>query len=125
MPIDLLNLKPYTEKTKTPLFGLRNRLFGLTHKFFVHQTVIGGAEHGLTIVAPYEKENGHHYDIYFYDFVESRNPVAIISSGGDEVTFFYHEKDRVVKIHHTQEMLCEALAALYNSLREAALGKES
>lgn len=113
---------PVTQKTDTLLFGLRNRMFGLTVKFFPNQTVIGGTDHDLTIVIPHDKKTGQHHAIYFYDFAESRQPLAWINHCGNEVTFVYSERDHVVKIHHTQEMLCEAMASLYNALYADKLG---
>lgn len=116
------NLANVVQPTQTMLFGLRNRLMGITHKFFQNQTVIGGTAHELTIVMPYDKQSGHHYEIYFYDFVESRAPIAWISHAGNEVTFVYSEKNHVVKVHYTQEMLCEALAGLHNTLWQDKMG---
>lgn len=116
------NLANVVQPTQTMLFGLRNRMMGIADKFFQNQTVIGGTARELTIVIPHHKQSGLHHEIYFYDFAESRAPIAWISHAGNEVTLVYSEKDHVVKIHYTQEMLCEALAVLHNTLWQDKMG---
>jgi len=117
---DPLDLKPVTKQATPFIHAIRKRVIELVGKHYKHQTMVAGTgdKFQMTVVIPHHPKTGRHGEIIIYDFIYSRQPVAIINSEGTEITYMYYERDHVVKIHVNETMIAEALRDVYQSVNK-------